>query len=492
MENQINIDFKKSLLDKSTELSLWEENVEIGSYKTFKDVLYAHAIVLEQISEREKQLNQQLAEIESYLEITNDCDRWDYIFSGTAGFLAGLVDIFLVGSPDDSKLIGSADEFTNNLVERFARLNGWNGAKSNSDSTKSAIGFLERKFKVNYDHRHSTDVSGTFNMSPSNHHLKSLAHSPSPIGLIFSIIDQFKGTATFLDNGYLITIDSESKLQGHNLPSKIFAAFCNWIGHIMSDIAGSSGASGRGSGVAIPFFELLLSLNIGKFNMGEEKKTLADIAVKIFEKGYDLRFGIAQSIPVVMVELFIRFFCILRFRFEYNRSWRDCMKFLNFDSSPKLRKMLLVGQGTLCLLDGTDALIRSKFGQDWITFFSRLNFVAWARLSYLGLRHSVSILTNEIELQRYEMRAKELGKYVDNVSILVEKFNIEHNRKLNKFFRERKLELDSLFNSLESNIKSNNHIGTTQDIGKIGSLYGFENRFNTLDEFERYMMQDDS
>lgn len=261
-----------------------------------------------------------------------------------------------------------------NLVQKFASLNGWQGAKGGADSTRSAIGFLERTFKVNYDQRHSADVAGIFTMSASNHHLKSLAHSPSPIGLIFSIIDQFNGTATFLDNGYLITIDSESNLRGNSVPSKIFAAFVNWIGHIMSDIAGSSGASSRGAGIPIPFYELLQSFNVGSF--GEDKKTLAEIAVKVFEKGYDARFSLVQSIPVLMVELFTRFFCILRHRFQFKRDWKDCLQFLNFDSIPRLRKMLLVGHGTLCLIDAGDAFIRSGFAQNWVEIFSRLNFVA--------------------------------------------------------------------------------------------------------------------
>ena len=109
-----------------------------------------------------------------------------------------------------------SDNATNSLVERFAKLNGWNGPKGNSDPTKSAIGFLERNFKVNYDHQHGSLVNDFMAMSASNHHLKSLAHSPSPLGLIFSLLDQFRGTATFIDNGQLITVTAESQLQGSN------------------------------------------------------------------------------------------------------------------------------------------------------------------------------------------------------------------------------------------------------------------------------------
>ena len=85
--------------------------------------------------------------------------------------------------------------------------------------------------------------------------MKSLGHSPDIIGLFFSILNQFTSTSTFLSNGQLITIETNTyELQGHNFISKLFCGVTNWFGHIMSDIAGSSGAAGRGSGVVIPFY----------------------------------------------------------------------------------------------------------------------------------------------------------------------------------------------------------------------------------------------
>ncbi|MBF0751225.1 MULTISPECIES: hypothetical protein [unclassified Pasteurella] len=486
--------FKKSsitdlLYKDNSNLYGFESLIKKEEYLSFKDILKAHNIVLDRIDERELELNKKLVEINEDLKIRNECDKWDYIFASSAGVLAGLVDSFFVGSPKDSKWLSSADSVMDNLVQKFAKLNGWNGPKENSDPTKSAIGYLEKAFKVNYDHRHSSDVSGLFTMAAVNHHLKSLSHSPSPIGLIFSIIDQFKGTATFLDNGYLITVDSESNLQGSNFPSKLFAAFINWIGHIMSDIAGSSGASGRGSGIPIPFYELLQSLNIGSF--GNDKKSLAEIAVKVFEQGYDFRFGMVQSIPVVMVELFVRVFCIIRHRFQYNRSWADCLQFLNFDRNARLKKMLLVGQGTLCLVDAGDAFIRSGFAQNWVEFFSRLNFVAWMRFSYLALRQSIALLKNEIEIQRYKLRAEAYNSYVEDVNHLVNNFLIEHNKKIERFFLERKKELTLLLNSLENALDTSDHHQATKIIGSIASIYEHEDRFNDLDEFEKFMMEND-
>lgn len=458
-------------------------------YQSFTEILAAHDITLTQICDREKELDKQLEQIEEDVKIGTECDKWDYIFSASAGVLSGLVDSFFVGSPIDSKLLNHADATMDKLVENFAKLNGWNGPRGDADSTKSAISYLERIFEVNYDHQHGKIVNDFMNMTPSNHHLKSLAHSPSPIGLIFSIIDQFRGTATFVDNGQLITVTSDSKLQGGNVLAKIFCAFVNWLGHIMSDIAGSSGSKGRGTGVPIPFYEMLQSLNIGSFEHKGEQLSFADIAVKVFEQGYDFRFGMVQAIPVFMVELFIRIFCIIRHRYQYGRSWANCMEFLKLDKSPRLRKMLLVGHGTLCLIDAGDALVRNP-DLNWVNFFSRLNFVAWMRFSYLGLRHAYSILNNDIHLYRYKLRAEAFNKFTDDLNEITETFFSEHNEKVKRYFQEHRSALDELFSNLYKHLEKKDFHNATKTINAVGSQFGFESRFSNLDEFESFMMDE--
>lgn len=489
---------KLEIFDKKTLVQLLEQaSPELDSlfpavtqkYQSFAEVLEAHDITLTKICDREKELDKQLAQIEEDVKVGAECDKWDYIFSASAGVLSGLVDSFFVGSPSDSKLLEHADATMDSLVESFAKLNGWNGPRGDADSTKSAIGFLERTFKVNYDHQHGKIVNDFMKMTPSNHHLKSLSHSPSPIGLIFSIIDQFRGTATFIDNGQLITVTEDSKLQGGNVISKIFCAFVNWIGHIMSDIAGSSGGKGRGTGVPIPFYELLQTLNIGSFEHKGEQLSFADIAVKVFEQGYDFRFGMVQAIPVFMVELFTRIFCIIRHRYQYERSWSDCMEFLKLDKSPRLRKMLLVGHGTLCLIDVGDAFVRNP-DFNWVGFFSRLNFVAWMRLSYLGLRHAYSILNNDIEIYRYKLRAEALGKFTDDINEITETFFSEHNEKVKLYFLEQRSTLDGLLGDLDNHLEKKDYQCATETINAIGSHFGFESRFSDLDEFESFMMDE--
>lgn len=309
-----------------------------------------------------------------------NCDKYDYMIAGTCGVIGGLIDVFFVGMPGEGKLTSVADDAVDGAVEGFAKLCGWDGGREGSDSTKSAISFLERNFKVNYDHRHGGDVDGLFKMSTKNHHIKSLGHSPDLVGLFFSILDQFTNSAHFVAGGKLVSVDTDNfELKGGNFIAKVFAGFVNWIGHLFSDVAGSSGAASRGSGIPIPFFSLLQFIDVGEF--GQHRQTFAQIAVQVFEKGYDFRHGLALAIPVLITELLTRIMWVAKQRCYHKKPWNQCIPSGN---NPELRRMLLVAHGSLCLIDAGDAAIRS--GGDMVSFLLRTNIVGWARFGHLAMK----------------------------------------------------------------------------------------------------------
>ena len=319
------------------------------------------------------------------------CDKYDYLIAVFCGAIAGLVDSFLVKTPD-SKIGKLSDQATDQLVMKFAKMIGWNPRAGNESNVGSAIGFLERKFPVNYDSPHSVAVDNAVkHMTTKNHHLKSLAHAPDIIGLFFSILDQFTNMESFVNAGQLIRVDTSNKkfeLQGGNIPAKIFCGFCNWIGHIMSDIAGSSGSrgrgtDGRGSGIPMPFYELFLFCDFGSFQVGKDRQTLATVMTRVFQEGYDARFGAAQAVPVLIEELLIRALWVIKNRFYAKKEWDDCIP---TKEHADLRIMLIVGNATLCLIDVGDAAIRSGGGANAVTFILHLNLVAWTRLLLLVLR----------------------------------------------------------------------------------------------------------
>lgn len=349
------------------------------------------------------------------------CDKYDYLAAVACGAIGGMIDIFLVGAPGDSVLGKWTDAQVDNAVKGFAKLFGWKG---NSDNVASAIGFLEKKFSVNYDQRYSGDVENLFKMSTKNHHMMSLAHSPDIIGLFFSLLNQFTSTSTFVANGQLITINTETfELKGGNFITKIFCGIANWLGHIMSDIAGASGArggTGRGSGVVMPFYELFGFCKFGKFSVGKDKQDLATIATRAFQEGYDFRFGLATAIPVIITDLSIRLIWALRRYFQYGKPLKECIP---TQKHADLRVMLLFGNGTLCVMDGIDAGIRS--GGNFLLFFKRLNLVAWFRFVTLVLKEVCIRLGIATPLQAYLEAYKRINEALLVYLNQLEKIDIE-------------------------------------------------------------------
>lgn len=370
---------------------VFNENMSWGEYiNSFNDYAKRNHIDLskdpfENLMSKTQQIELQKRIKEEFSIKNAQCDKYDYLIAGACGLIGGLVDILFVGKPGESKLGGWVDEQANNATKKFAKLCGWKPKEGKEDSVKSAIGFLEKKFKVNYDHRHTADTGGKVcNMSAKNHHLKSLGHSPDIIGLFFSILNQFTNTATFVSNGEIITIDTYNfELQGGNFIAKIFCGFANWFGHLASDWTGSSGADGRGSGIPIPFYNLFQLCDFGRF--GEKhQETFAVVTSKVFESGYDFRRGLTMAIPVVITELIIRFMYVMKQRFYHGREWKECMP---NSSVPELRRMLLVGHGVLCTMDGIDAAIRSGGPlANPVEFLLHTNLIGWVNFGQLALR----------------------------------------------------------------------------------------------------------
>lgn len=365
------------------------------------------------------------------LKTRDKCDKFDYLIAVGCGAIGGLVDIFLVGAPGDSVLGEWTDKQVDGVVMTFAKHMGWNPTSKNANNVKSAIGYLERGrcngkagefqgFKVNYDQRKPSDVGNQFNIAPRSHHMMSLAHSPDIIGLFFSILNQFTSTSSFIADGKLITVDTETfQLQGGNFVAKLFCGVANWFGHLMSDVAGSSGSHGRGSGIVMPFYELFGLCKFGKFSTKDGTADLSELAMQAFNQGYDFRFGLTQAIPVLITDLSIRLIWAIRQRFQFHLPLKECIPNRRHEN---LRVMLLIGNGTLCVMDAIDAGVRS--GGNALIFFTRLNLVAWFRLVKLVLKEVCIRLGFNTSLDDVIAAFKRVNEAIDAYLKELEKIDI--------------------------------------------------------------------
>lgn len=387
--------------------------------------------------------------VDSIKGLKPDCDKLDYILATSSGALCGIIDIFLVGKPGESPLGNITDKWFVARTIDFAKL--CDPEKKNFDSLDSALRFLEKKFKVPYDQTGLGDAGKTiFDLTAKNHHFKSLAHNPSLLGLFFSILDQFSNTSHFVTDGQLVSLQQEDekwKLRGGNIPSKLFCGFANWIGHLISDVSGSSSSAAkgnRGTGLPSPLWTWTNDIIAIKAKLGlsvtETDKAMNELALNIFEKGYDIRFQTAQAIPVFLNELLVRLIYAIRRLFRYfseipktERSfalmWKKCEPF----SNATVKRMLTVAHGTFCLVDVGDAVGRSLIAGggtfNAVEFVLRLNVVGVGRFAISLYGETRRAISYNHAKKEFDFASKEtviVSNYMEGLKILAHQYDDHH------------------------------------------------------------------
>ena len=380
--------------------------------------------------------------VESIKELKPQCDKLDYILAASSGALCGVIDIFLVGKPDESPLGDITDKWFANRTIDFVKLCGYKGDKN---SLSSAINFLEEKFKIPYDQSVGGGIfRELINLTPSNHHFKSLGHNPTLLGLFFSILNQFTNTSDFVSNGELISLnnsDGKFELQGKNILSKLFCGIANWIGHLISDVSGSSGSKGRGMGIPSPIWAwsndviaIKAKLNIP---VTEFDKSVNELALKLFKKGYDVRFQTTQAIPVFINEMIVRLLYSIRRLIGYyisvpknDRSWGLLWKSCEPFSNATVKRMLTVAHGTFCIIDIGDATIRGfekGIGSfNVFEFVLRLNVVGVGRFAISLYGETKRAISYDHARESSDFAAKEITiveNYIEGLKILSAKYD---------------------------------------------------------------------
>lgn len=350
-------------------------NISVLDLNVGEDQFRFDTNIYNAVSKTEKELHAIEEKIheteESIKNLTPACDKTDYILAAACGALCGVIDVFYVGKPGESPLGDITDEWFEKCTRNFAKLKGWDEKKN--PSIESAIRFLEKKYKVPYDQRGAGDAGSViFDLSPSNHHFKSLAHNPTLLGLFFSMLDQFNNTSNFVAGGELIALqraDDKFELKGKTIPAKLFCGFVNWFGHLISDMSGASGSAGRGMGIPSPFMSWVNDIIVLKRKLkipaSEFDQNLNELAVQIYKEGYDIRFTGTQIIPVFINELLVRTTYAVRRLIHYfahvrqedpscSMLWKTCEPF----SNATVKRMLTVAHGAFCLVDAGDAVVQ--------------------------------------------------------------------------------------------------------------------------------------
>ena len=201
-----------------------------------------------------------------------------------AGFVATLLDVFLVRIPLDGAFLGRMQ--AGSPMTRWIREN----SKPVHDHY---LEDLEKAAKVPYDLSAGKAVDG---LSPKVHRLMSLGHDPI-LAFIFGAIDVMSGTGTYIDkHGDLRRIATSMSPEG------LVSAFLKVFLHLLSDVFTSAG-------IQPPFFTLLqLAKTKSPFVLGPsgEKVTWTNVARYMYTHGYDLRHFATMGIVPASVEMIVR------------------------------------------------------------------------------------------------------------------------------------------------------------------------------------------
>ena len=368
------------------------------------------ALLIEQGAELdliEKDLEQQIKKLNSNIDnLTNSADGMDYAVAICCGAVAGLVDIFFIGEFDFKSAKESVDkafeDFVNNKAKDIKVDEAIKEAKANyakqgkklpkekaaeikagiekkfqdNPNLSSSIKTLEEKFKIPTDNLWKDKDAG---ISAKSHHLDDISHHPSILGLSASILTQFTKKGYFQNaEGAPFAFDIENKeLIGNDLKAKLYCGVINWVGHLISDMAGSSSSASKGNagmGLPGPFVSMLKELSMLPIFKNTK---LSQIANDLFTKDdaifgefrLDLRSELAiakeltrQSIPIFLDQVLIRTIYFIRRLVIHAKNakrisdipWREVLPIGN----RTIARMSTISLGVMEVFDITDAAIR--------------------------------------------------------------------------------------------------------------------------------------
>lgn len=332
-----------------------------------------------------------------------ECDQLDYALAAGSGAFCGVIDIFCVGAPGDSKLQGPALQWMRRTTVTFAKLCGWSGEQT---GIQSAVAFLATKFLADSDSPHARKLGLLFDedIDPESRakSFRAFGRESSLLGVFFAILGEFTNMAPAGETGKLHFMhdkDAGAGLHGSTPAEKIFCGIANWLGYQLFsryDAVEAMQQALPALGIPTPVWTMIKQYAMQARDIPLPAPRFLErfqqLANQVYEQGYDVRFLAAQSVPVLLNEAITRLFYAVRRLFAYASStnpgdfsmqamWEACEPF----SNSTVQRMLTVAHGTFCLLDTTDAAIRGAVtGVGTFNvreFMMRLNLVGAGRFA---------------------------------------------------------------------------------------------------------------
>lgn len=383
-------------------------------------------------------------------------------------------------------------------------------------------------------------------VSAKNHHLADLAHHPTPLGLVSSIIVQFLRVGTFVNNdgkmcfvfiepskkelseiiipafltGFLnwLVMIAKNKIEdeadikipkaisrlAHTISStpiliEIVKCADNWFGHLVSDMGGSKNTAGGGMGIPGVFVSLLHELC---WIPGISNTCLPQIVNDLYVKQkVDLRHELAyvdnikiQAIPVMLNEVFVRASYMLVILGRELSTKEDITK-VNWNlvipfNNRTVDRMIAVSTMTFNMVDTGDAALRAavESGGNFVLFSGR--FVA--RYNYVGAGRAALAIVKEVsnevkETQLIHEKMLLMGVKAEIFMMQLQKFKEQLEEKVSNYLAEDIEEFIEGFDYINEGLSSNNSDLVIKGNVVIQKVLGREPQFTTQEEFDDLM-----
>ena len=344
--------------------------------------------------ETEKRVNKYVIDFNRRYEL----DGWDYAIAGGTGLFAAMLDILCVKAPPKPTVAWNqqVDGIFNCLVQK-----AFNKVLP-PDFSKA----LSKGFPIGAPD--SSTVSDLLQapqkaLNPLNHRLRSLAHDPV-LGVIFGVWDMLHGTCTSIVNGEIISIPSTKGRTDEGL----FQLIGQMMGHLLSDVNAPSGKGNRGMGLPAPFMGLLRMFDgvpVGDSSLGKQIEWM-------YINGYDFRQFVVSSIPMLIMEVLLRVFYVVKQTKLYGASFAETLlDTMPGRMNPRFRMMLALAYGTSSAVNAGKIYITQNI--------MNASYASWMGLAWNGF-HSLRWVLMDKHLKLWsEIEAKEIVE-LENIVLKIE------------------------------------------------------------------------
>ena len=293
-------------------------------------------------------------------------DPWDYAIAGSCGLVAGLIDCLCVAAP----MKPSTTKFTTHVDGVFSQgvQKAFNAILppdfSHQLSKKFTIGSADTSASTK-----SSLLSYVGKLNPYNHRMKELSHDPI-LGFIIGAKDIINNTCTIVENGKFTVYHS---IKPNVFDGNFFHAMGQMFGHLASDINAPSAKGNRGMGLPAPFMGLFGMLD----NVELNGQSIGKNVEYMYVKGYDMRHFLAASIPLALMEVFLRVGYIVKEMRQNNKTFVTALS----QTAPgnmhkKFRMMTAISYGVLCAINAGKVHVTQNI--------LNLNYAAWLGLAWNG------------------------------------------------------------------------------------------------------------